>query len=234
MTYRINRDATPYLNHVGKEKTPVFILDNFMHNLSGSLLHKLKHLEFTEASTYYPGIRAKLPDEYIAAVAHSVLPLLQKIYAIPQHYTVEFFDSYYSLVTTAPDKLSLEQQIPHFDGTDTYRFALLHYLNKGPHGGTAFYRHQPSDMERIVETKVDDYLLSVSKFYKHHSQNASKYIDNSTSQFQKIGEIPYAQNRLAIYPGNLLHSGSIVPALDINDDPFTGRLTANIFLNFKP
>lgn len=233
MAYNVNPAAKPYLNNIGKEKTPVFILDNFMQNIEQALLNNLGQLDFDSASTYYPGIRAKLPNEYILAVAKALVPLLQKVYAIPQHYKVEFFDSYYSLVTSPPAELSVEQQIPHFDGTDTYRFALLHYLNPAPHGGTAFYHHKPSGIERVFESNVDTYLDSVSDYFQQHGAPIGKYIDNSNQQFEKIGEIPYIQNRMAMYPGNLLHSGSIFEEQDIDSDPYSGRLTANIFLNFK-
>ncbi len=232
MRYLINRSANPYFNRVGKEKTPVFILDNFLDNLNQSLLQNLDTLSFDEAPTYYPGIRAKLPQEYIASVTNAVVPLLQKIYDIPHHYKLEFFDSYYSLITCQPKDLSIEQRIPHFDGTEEFRIALLHYLNPNPHGGTAFYTHQPTNIERVYETNVDDYLSSIGHYFGENGLPSEKYIDSSDAQFIKIGEIPYAQNRMAIYPGNLLHSGTINPATDIDDNPQTGRLTANTFLNF--
>ena len=113
MPYSVNRAATPYLNHVGQEKTPIFILDNFLENLSESLLKDVEKLEFDQATTYYPGIRAKLPEEYILAVAQALVPVMQKIYAIPENYKIEFYDSYYSLVTLNPADLMVEQQIPH-------------------------------------------------------------------------------------------------------------------------
>ncbi|MDT0595047.1 DUF6445 family protein [Glaciecola petra] len=234
MTFNVNPAAQPYLNHVGQEKTPVFILDNFMLNVENSLLNNIEQIAFDSAPTYYPGIRAKLPNEYMLAVAKAVVPLLYKIYSIPQGHKVEFFDSYYSLVTHAPDELSLEQQIPHFDGTDTYRFALLHYLNPSQHGGTSFYKHTPSGMERVYESNVDEYLNSVSNYFQQNGEPNGQYIDSSNEQFEKIGEIPYVQNRMAIYPGNLLHSGSILGPQDIDPNPKSGRLTANIFLHFKP
>ena len=89
-------------------------------------------------------------------------------------------------------------------------------------------------MERVFEDKADDYLSSVSNYFSENGAPADKYIDSSNQQFEKIGEIPYVQNRMAMYPGNLLHSGTINPELDIDANPVTGRLTANIFLNFVP
>ena len=232
MSYQINPAATPYFSYVGNGKTPVFILDNFMQDQAQALLQDIESLQFDDAPTYYPGIRAKLPDDYIKSVAVAVVPLLQKIYQIPENYQIEFFDSYYSLVTYTPDELSNEQRIPHFDGTDPYRFALIHYLNHNPHGGTALYRHTPTNLERITESNVDQYLQTVTDYIEQHGGLEAKYIDSTNTQFEKIGEIPFVQNRFAIYPGNLLHSGTINPITDIDSNPVTGRLTANIFLNF--
>ena len=233
MEFSVNRAATPYFSKVGKEQTPVFILDNFLENLDDPLLADLEALTFDQAPTYYPGIRAKLPDQYILMVAQSLVPLLHKIYSIPVDYQVEFFDSYYSLVTKAPDELSIEQQVPHFDGTEEFRFALLHYLSPNAHGGTAFYRHNKTNSERIYETNVATFLGTVSDHFGQNTELRGEYIADTNSQFTKIGEIPFAQNRMAIYPGNLLHSGVIDPATDIDASPITGRLTANIFLNFR-
>ncbi|MEL0067130.1 MAG: DUF6445 family protein, partial [Gammaproteobacteria bacterium] len=126
MNYSVNRAAKPYFSHVGQDKTPVFILDNFLENVTQDLLSDIDNLVFDESPTYYPGIRAKLPEQYILSVARACVPLLQQVYAIPADHKVQFFDSYYSLVTSAPQDLSVEQRIPHFDGADPYRFALLH------------------------------------------------------------------------------------------------------------
>ncbi|WP_100658586.1 DUF6445 family protein [Alteromonas flava] len=233
MQYPINRGATPYLSQVGEQKTPVFILDNFLENQASSLIETCNSMHFDNASTYYPGIRAKLPDEYVLHVAQALIPVLRKIYVIPANYSVEFFDSFFSLVTCEPENLTKEQQIPHFDGTDQYRFALLHYLNPNPHGGTALFQHKPTQIERVTEQNVNQYLSSVSAYFNQQGSPTGRYIDDSNQQFNKIGEIPYMPNRLAIYPGNLLHSGVINPSTDIDENPRTGRLTANIFLNFK-
>ncbi|MDM7860387.1 DUF6445 family protein [Alteromonas sp. ASW11-36] len=233
MEISVNRAATPYFSKVGQEQTPVFILDNFLENLTPTLLSNLDQLSFDQAPTYYPGIRAKLPDEYMIAVAKALVPLLHKIYGIPADYQVEFFDSYYSLVTRKPHELTIEQQIPHFDGTEQFRFALLHYLNPHPHGGTAFYRHNASQTERVFEANVEQFLSSVSRQFEQNGGPKGQYIADTDSQFTKIGEIPFSQNRMAIYPGNLLHSGVINPATDIDASPNTGRLTANMFINFR-
>jgi hypothetical protein len=232
MNISINRHAKPTFAKVGQEKTPVLIMDNFLNALKESLLSDLNSLSFDASPTYYPGIRASLPEEYVVRVASAMMPLIRQMYNIPTGYKMEFFPSYYSLVTAKPSELSLEQSVPHIDGNDDYRFALIHYLNSSAHGGTAFYRHNPTGFERVNQAKEESFWRSFDHYIAQYGKPDIGYIDASTDHFQKIGEVAYQSNRLALYPGNLLHSGSIIPDKDIDSDPNIGRLTANIFVNF--
>ena len=70
-------------------------------------------------------------------------------------------------------------------------------------------------------------------FIETHGEPAQRYIDGSTDHFELYSHIEYKPNRLVAYPGCLLHSGLVNPKHDINPDPRTGRLTANIFVDFK-
>ena len=67
---------------------------------------------------------------------------------------------------------------------------------------------------------------------KTHGLPPAKYIDASTDHYEIIHEIEYRPNRLVMYPGNLLHSGLVKPERDLGWDPATGRLTANLFIDF--
>jgi hypothetical protein len=59
-------------------------------------------------------------------------------------------------------------------------------------------------------------------------------VKGSNDEYELYHRIEYRPNRLVVYPGCLLHSGLVNPAVDINPDPRTGRLTANIFVDFFP
>lgn len=232
MSFIINRQAKPSFGQVGNQKIPVLIMDQLLEDLDSSLLSDIDKLTFDQFDTYYPGIRAELPEQYIATVAIAMMPLIRQMYSIPSNLNMEFYPSYYSLVTKQPDELSTLQSVPHIDGTQEHRYALIHYLNPSPHGGTAFYRHKPTGYERITEQQKDKFWDSFDDYHNNNGEPTANYIDSSTEHFDKIGEVPYEQNRLVLYPGNLLHSGSIIHDQDIDANPVTGRLTANIFLNF--
>ncbi len=232
MQISINRQAKPSFGQVGSEQTPILIMDDFLENLQTSLLAARDTLNFDAFDTYYPGVRASLPEQYIVAVAAAMMPLIRQIYSVPTNLSMEYYPSYYSLVTRQADELSMLQSVPHIDGSQPHRYALIHYLNPEPHGGTAFYRHRPTGYERVTAAQEDHFWQSFDAFHAHHGEPEPGYIDASTEHFEKIGEVPYQQNRLVLYPGNLLHSGSIMLENDIDSHPVTGRLTANIFLNF--
>ena len=65
-----------------------------------------------------------------------------------------------------------------------------------------------------------------------HGLPDAGYIQASTDHYELIEEIEYQQNRLIVYPGNLLHSGLIQAGRDVSWDPSVGRLTANLFIDF--
>jgi hypothetical protein len=51
-----------------------------------------------------------------------------------------------------------------------------------------------------------------------------------TARFEMIADIPAKPDRMIIYRGRTLHSGSIGPSFDPSADPVKGRVTINTFL----
>ena len=109
----------------------------------------------------------------------------------------------------------------------------MHYLNPGQFGGTGFYRHKTSGFENIEQANFPAYQLARTAFEVQHGQPEKAYITQSTDEYELLGKIAYKQNRLLVYPGTLLHSGLIKVPDDLSDNPDSGRLTANIFVEFK-
>jgi len=60
---------------------------------------------------------------------------------------VSLQECFYSLVTTPADKLNMVQRIPHVDGGNDKKLALLHYLCGQDFGGTAFYKQLKTGFE---------------------------------------------------------------------------------------
>ena len=219
---------------VGVENTPVIIIDDFALNTDELIAYACKTAEFIpDEKTLYPGIRADLPNSYRDIVIDEIADKLMDMYGVSRDKSVVKGTSSYSLLGLPASKLSSLQRIPHFDTNEMGVFALLHYLNTGAFGGTGFFRHKPTEFERISIYRIQNYMRSVERFMAEEGIPAMRYINSSTNHYELIEEIDYVPNRLVVYPGNLLHSGLVTEENDVGTDPKTGRLTANIFVNFE-
>ncbi|MEW6998490.1 DUF6445 family protein [Colwelliaceae bacterium BS250] len=230
----INPNFIPVIKRVGKEQTAVIVIDDFALNLNDILDDAQHNQTFTkDDNSYYPGVRATLPKDYVNQVLRGVYEGLYKVYGIPRSAKLIPQFNYYSLICQAEQELSLLQRIPHFDTTGAFYFAILHYLNPGPHGGTGLFRHTVTDFERINNDRADHYFKSNEQYMSQYGEPEAKYHIASSDTFELYEEIAYKPNRLVIYPGNLLHSTIVDLNKDIDANPKTGRLTANMFVEFK-
>lgn len=222
---------------IGNEKTPILIVDDILMDCSGLINIAIKETAFGMInSSMYPGVRAILPKEYVMLVLRALAAPLYKIYGIPQHKKLMPFGTYFSLVSIAQTDLHALHKAPHFDSAESLYFAMIHYLDPKPHGGTGFFRHKSTGYERIRPERKNSYL----KMLKHKANNNSDgnsdesngYVDQSDSDYELFHAVDYKPNRLVLYPGSILHSGLIIEDTDISADPANGRLTANMFINF--
>ena len=220
---------------VGDEKTPVIIIDNFLGNIEDFFNSVCAHTDFdVEKQTYYPGLRARIGEDYCRLVINTLGKHLFKVFSVPEDHRLVPDGAYYSSVATPPEQLLPGQCRPHCDTTMPYYLAIMQYLSPSEHGGTGFFKHKQTGFERVTAERKEQYSQSVAAFDQEHGNPPQSYITASNDQFELVGSVDYRPNRMIIYPGNLLHSGLINPATDIDKNPRTGRLTANIFVNFLP
>ena len=180
----------------------------------------------------YPGIRAALPAQYAGLLVPHIVGLIRHLYNPPRSSQHQVIHELFSLVTRRPEELAPLQRIPHTDERHPFYFATVHYLNPGEHAGTGFFRHRPTGFERISADRYPALVQTANAHMESHGLPPAKYINESDDHFELIGDVDYRQNRLVLYPGNLLHSGLIRPDKDISEDPASGRLTANLFFYF--
>lgn len=229
--YQVNPDFTASRVLVGESRTPIIILDNFLQDLTTLKANAQEHVQMSEEqSTYYPGIRAPLPKTYAMAVVGAIYRQLYKVYDIPLNHQMQAVNLVYSLITNTPEQLNANQKRPHFDTSAPFHFAILHYLNEAPHGATGFFRHRKSGLERVGSEHMESYLQLAAEQSENSRQQG--YITGSNDEYELIYQVPYQANRVVIYPGNLLHSVLVSAQNDIDDNPDTGRLTANIFIEY--
>ena len=233
--YDINRNSKNTLLHVGSEKTPVIIIDDFLMDTSEAVNEAInsQFIAGKGHNNYYHGVRAPVGSGYGMTVLNAIAPIFYNVLKVPNDLTLTPKDGNYSLLTQHEERMELLQCIPHFDNNFMYSFAVLHYLNPGKFGGTGIYRHKPTGYENITEQRKENYLSQAQAFIDTNGNPEKKYFTESTEHYELLEVIEYKENRLVIYPSTLLHSAYINnPLHDVNNDPKTGRLTANIFIEF--
>lgn len=186
----------------------------------------------SEGDNFYPGYLAPAPLDYVGALGRALDPLIREAYGLrgvaPWRASCNF-----ALATLAPDQLSLAQRLPHVDTVDPLQFAVLHYLCDPELGGTAFYRHRSTGYETLTPDRLASYQSSLDREVATAPPGAG-YVDGDTAQFVRTRLVEAAFNRVIVYRSCLLHSGHIARPEALSPDPREGRLTANIFLTYRP
>ena len=184
---------------------------------------------FERGHHHYPGIRAQLPDGYVAAHLPGIRRAAEEGFALTG--TVTVVDASFSIVTDPPALLTLPQRLPHCDAFAPTRLALVHYLSPDSGDGTAFFRHRSTGFETIDEVRRPIYFGQLEAELRHCRVPPSGYIAGDTDLFERIwlGEARY--NRALLYRSWNLHSGAIAPDAALSPDPAAGRLTVTMFLS---
>lgn len=234
---KINKAITPKYYFIGANKTPVIVIDNFAESTKPLLEYAQQSNTFKpDGISGYPGIRLSLPKDYVVATLKPLMQGLYNIFKIPISLTPAPRDNYFSLVTKQEEDLQPLQTMPHFDSTAPYLIAVMHYLSNGEHGGTGFFADNHSGMFEVNKSNKAEFYQHVERYIaqeKLRPNSAVRYCDKDNDYFDCYHEISYRPNRLVIFPGKLLHSALVRPTTDISDNPISGRLTANIFIDFK-
>lgn len=213
---------------IGREQAPLVVIDNLVAD-PDELVNLATSKPFREVTTYYPGVRAKVPLSYQQFILETLRAKLVEVFALPNS-TVRFTACHYSLITIPPEKLSYTQRIPHVDSMVDNELAFIHYLFKTDLGGTAFYRHRKSGYEYIDFARRPEYLRHIEEESLGPDYPPARYIDGDTPLYEQISAQDGVFNRALIYRRNSLHSGSISPNFVVDPNPRTGRLSINGFL----
>jgi hypothetical protein len=233
--YAMNPDLQIQIHYVGQEKEKVIIIDNLMTNPNLMVDYALENAQFhyyQKQGNHYPGIRLPPPRQYFESLYNTLRPILNEEYEIAVD-AERKAECSMSLLTLKPEELSTMQSLPHFDSSNSRQFALLHYLCADHHGGTAFYRHRQTGYETVTKERFQHYTACFMEDIKLNGRPQPGYIVDTNERFEKIDTVNARFNRMVIYRSYLLHSACIDPAVSVNPDPRTGRLTANAFVVFK-
>ena len=175
-------------------------------------------LPYSSGTAHYPGRVARFPagdasltgflQQIVGIVTSEYLPRLPPARDGKSLSRVRGVDTDFAITDRHPSELSPNQRAPHIDAVPV--FGLV-YLNDPPRGGTLFFKP------------------------RGHAAGAdfrSGY-PRSDEALEVCGHIEGRFNRLAIYPGFVLHSGEIEGDWIENVDRFTyPRLTQRIMFYF--
>lgn len=219
--------AAVRIERIGTEQQPVIVIDDFVPD-PGRLRAAAERLEYREMGRHYPGLRAEVAGDDVDAFLEPVQQLIAETFGFREPARV--ISAGYSIVTTPPSALSPIQRLPHFDGLEAERVALLHYLNGQEQGGTAFYRHRSTGFETISAERHAAYDAALHREVAQHGLPDPTYISGDTLLYERIARYEAKPNRALIYRGHLLHCADLPEELDFTPDPRTARLTVNTFL----
>ncbi len=232
--YAFNPQAKLHWLELGQSRTRALLIDDALADLTQIRRDAAGAIFREDKASYYPGIRAELPQAYARTVLEAVYPLLLQLVQPPPDHRLVPQQWYLSLLTTPAEQLQPLQRLPHFDKAEPLHLAILHYLAEGPHGGTGFFRRETTGFEKIVPTQQQQYFSTLQQQLMAQGGAASGFPSAETPFFSLYQQLAYQPNRLLIYPGHLLHSALVEPATDLSADPLSGRLTANLFVQFQP
>jgi hypothetical protein len=212
------------VQRMGREREPLVVIDDFFADPS-LLVNDASKKTFSASPNGYPGLRANAPSQYLLEKGE----LLSKILALVFGYTrrADLMECNYSLVTTHPEHLHPVQRMPHYDGCDEYRIALLHYLCGPEKGGTSHYRHVSTGFETVRTHRRDTYLEALNAEEKQDGPPPASYFDGTHPRFETIARTEAKFNRVIMYRGTMIHSGDIPKDFSFAEDAIDGRLTVN-------
>lgn len=223
------------LSHVGEEREPVLVVDGLLNDPAALIDYATWEVAFTPAGNPeggYPGVRAPAPLNYVEAVVRALSPIMGRAFGL-NDVILSNAECSFSLTTTPPEQLTVQQRTPHIDTVYPLQFALLHYLCDSAFGGTSFYRHRATGYETLDEPRAAAYDAIRARELAEETP-PQHYVGDDTGHYVRIGGCDAVFNRMAIYRSCLLHSGHIREETPLVADPRSGRLTANIFVNYRP
>jgi len=213
--------------HFGEEAQPMLMVDDALADLE--LVRDIAaHHSYRPIGPFYPGVRAAVSEAIAMPLVSPLLPAMQAAFGLARQ--PGYFECFLSLVTRHPSELAPIQRLPHFDGTESDRIAVLLFLSDDSDGGTAFYRQQSTGFESVSAERYDHYLAELEKGTRAHGIPPASYIGEDSPLFSRTHKVDGLPNRLIAYRGNTLHCAALGGDFAPDADPRRGRLTLNLFL----
>lgn len=211
----------------GTENQVLLTVDDALPDPEAVVAIAARH-RFGPIGPFYPGVRAAVPEGVAMELVAPLRDRLAAAFALDA--VPDFLECYLSLVTAAPGELAPIQRLPHFDGVERERLAILLYLDGAEQGGTAFYRQRATGFESVDRSRYDRYSAALEAEVARHGLPPNAYIAGDTPLFERVHLVEGRFNRLIAYRGNTLHCAALDGGFKPSAEPTKGRLTVNLFL----
>lgn len=216
----------------GVEQLPIVRIDGLLADPHRLIDHAAQHAAFESvAGNYYPGVRAAMPLDYVDGLVRALDPLIRSAFA-PGAVRLARAECFFSIVTTPPAALAPGQTAPHIDTTDPLQFAAVHFLCDEGFGGTSLYRQNATGFEQVTPDRAAAW--DAARIAALSEDRTPGYMLRGDADYAEIAHCPAAFDRLLLYRSNQLHSGIIPAAMPLDPDPRRGRLTATLFIAYRP
>ncbi len=210
----------------GEENEPVVVIDRFAPDPE-RFVDDAAFLAFAPIGEHYPGVRAEVAPAMLRPLLDALAPIAGDLFGVT---ALRVVDAFYSLVTTPPAALAPIQRLPHFDGVEPERLALLHYLSRDERSGTAFFRHRATGFETVTAARLPAYTAALRGEIAGGALPPPGYIDGDTPLFTRTALHLGLWNRAILYRSNTLHCAHLPAGVPLIPDVEGGRLTVNAFL----
>ncbi len=213
------------LRKVGAEQQPLLVVDEVLAD-PWAMVDAARAADFYRPPhTNYPGLNANLPEAYYRTVVTALRGPIEAAFGVSASAVLKFF-GFFALATTPASAATPVQKVPHLDGPDPNRLAMVHYFCRGDFGGTGFFRHAATGFESVDASRADVYTAALEA---ELAQERQAFAGADTPGYALIDQVEAVFNRLILYRGHVLHAGLLDPSGGAAD-PAAGRLTANGFI----
>lgn len=216
------------------------VIDDFLANPEATVAWAAaRRDEFIELERAYPGVVLPLQAEATAALHRFIRREMSRLFPFCRG-GIEFHDQF-ALATLQPEDFTWIQRLCHIDprlapGRVNYA-ALIYLFGDEALGGTGFYRWKnPEFWAEMTALQRDDPDAGLDILQEKFEmfREPPRYMTSSNEAAELLDVVPAKFNRFVFYSGELPHSAHITRPELLSDDPETGRLTLNCFVNALP
>jgi hypothetical protein len=213
------------LRKVGEEQQPLLFVDDVLADPWAMIDAARAAAFYRPPHTNYPGLNANLPEAYYRTVVTALRGPIEAAFGVSAGAVLKFF-GFFALATTPAVAVTPIQTLPHLDGPNPSRLAMVHYFCQGDFGGTGFFRHRATGFESVDASRTEAYAAALKAELAHKRY---AFAGADTPGYDLIEAVEPVFNRLIVYRGHVLHAALLGQGGGAAD-PATGRLTANGFI----